>query len=226
MSDIRQQIKPTNVLKYLIGMVAIAFGVVFMIRSDIGNSSWDTLHVSLEALLHGTLNIEWFTIGWATIFVATIFTIMVIALTNNFKYLFMFIPIFSVGSIIDVVNLQILVNFVPEEFWIRLIAYLLGILLLPLGGALLIASTYPAGVFDEFMFAVAAKLKTKKIIKIRVIMELTAVLTAFTIGQLAGIGFGNIGVGTLIFALFVGTILKYILKIMERIGLYEDKQTD
>ena len=224
MSDIRQQIKFSHVLKYTIGMISISFGVVFMLRSDIGNSSWDTLHYSLDALLHDTLGISWFTIGWAMILVATIFTILVIILTKNYKYLFMFVPILLVGRFVDVVNLYIMVDFLPSTIFLRIVSYVLGVILLPLGGALLLSSTYPAGVFDEFMFAVARKLKTEKIVIIRVIMELTAVLVALTTGFIAGIGFGKIGIGTLIFSLLVGTILKYILMILEKLGLYKDKQ--
>jgi uncharacterized membrane protein YczE len=55
-------------------------------------------------------------------------------------------------------------------------------------------------------------------------MELTAVTVALLISLTAGNGIGALNVGTLIFAVTVGLILKQYLKLFERIGLYnEDK---
>jgi len=48
---------------YLLGTIVISFGVVMMLRSGLGMSSWDTLHYSLHKLFG-------ITIGTATIIVA------------------------------------------------------------------------------------------------------------------------------------------------------------
>jgi len=216
---VKNEIKLKRVIKYFIGMLMIAFGVVMMIRSSIGNSSWDTLHYAL----HKYTGI---TVGEATIVVALIFTLLVILLNKNIKYLLMAIPIFTVGYFIDVFNLQILADFEVTTLLPQILTYTVGLFLLPMGGALLIVSTYPAGVFDEFMLAVMRKLKSEKMVLIRVIMELSAVIVAFIIGRLADIGFGKIGIGTLIFSLAVGWLVKRYLNLYERIGLVENKQID
>ena len=70
--------KAVNVIFYIAGMFSIAFGVVFMIRSDIGTSSWDSLHWSINQLFELRFGVMWFTVGLATIVVATTFMIMVI----------------------------------------------------------------------------------------------------------------------------------------------------
>lgn len=216
---IRVQFKLQNFLFYTFGAFSIAFGVIFMLRSNLGTSTWDTLHYALSQLL----DIE---IGDATIVVALFFTVLVIALNKNFKYIFMAIPIFVVGFLINYINLDLLGSFTVTTIFGRIGSYLLGLLLLPLGGSLLIVSTFPAGVFDEFNLAVMRVLKTDKLVLIRVIMEISAVLTAFIIGVFANDPQGMINIGTIIFSVTVGSFLKTYLNIFERIGLYENKQND
>lgn len=208
--------------KYILGMLFIAIGVSFMLKSNIGNSSWDTLHYSLEHLLH-------ISFGTATIIVALTFTILVIWLNKSFKYLLMAIPIFVVGPLIDMTNLIISSEVIPELIPLKILYFIIGISLLPLGGACLLISTYPAGVFDEFNLAIVRKLKLKSLVPTRVIMELTAVLAAAILGYFAGfeyqdLTYGKIGLGTLIFATTVGIYLKTYLKLFERIGLNENQQ--
>jgi len=208
-----------NFVLYLFGMVAISFGVVMMLRSNLGLSTWDTLHDSL----HNAFGI---TMGTATIVIATMFTIAVVLLNKHWKYVLMGIPIFIVGILIDVINLHLLVDFSTNTMFQQIASYAIGLIILPLGGSLLIISTFPAGVFDEFNLAVMKVLKTNKLILIRVIMELTAVTVALLINLLSGNGIGAMNIGTLIFAVSVGYILKQFLLLFERIGLYENKQND
>lgn len=223
-SKIMNEIKLSRIIKYVLGMCFIAMGVTFMLKSDIGNSSWDTLHYSLEHLL----NISF---GTAAIIVAMIFTVLVILLNKNLKYIAMAIPILIVGPLIDLTNIIFNSSVIPEELYIRIIYFILGTSILPLGGAFLLLSTYPAGVFDEFNLAVVRKLKLKSLVPTRVIMELSAVLLAAILGYFAGFEYnsftyGKIGIGTLIFAITVGNYLKTYLKIFERIGLNENQQTN
>ena len=213
--------KAVNVMFYIAGMFSIAFGVVFMIRSDIGTSSWDSLHWSINQLFELRFGVMWFTVGLATIVVATTFMIIVIIMNKSIRYLIMSIPILSVGFMIDFIAKVLLPNFEPELLGFQLLTYLGGALLLPLGGSLLIISTFPAGIFDEFNLTLMRKFKSDNLVLIRVIMELLAVLTALILGSIAGIGFGNVKIGTLIFSLIVGKILKTYLIIFEKLGLYE-----
>lgn len=208
-----------RVFVYILGFFAIAFGVVFCLRSGIGLSTWDTLHYALHKLMS-------ITIGTATIVVAGTFTVLVIALNKNFKYIFMAIPILIVGPLIDLINLNWMKDFAVSDLYFQIPVYIVGLLLLPLGGALLIISKFPAGVFDEFTLAMMRIFKTKNLIKTRVIIEIAAVLTALIFGLIAGIGLGQISIGTIIFSLTVGTLLKIYLSFFERVGLYETEQDD
>lgn len=206
-----------NSLLYLLGMIVIAFGVVMMLKSTRGLSSWDTLHWSLHKLTG-------ITVGWATIVVALTFTAFVTIANKNWKYLLMTIPIFSVGALIDYFNLDLLETFSPSNIFFQWGIYLVGLVLLPLGGALLITSTYPAGVFDEFMLTIMRLLKSSKLLLIRVIMESTAVIVAVVLSIIAGEGIGMLNLGTLIFTVSVGFMLKSYLEIFEKLGLYNPKK--
>lgn len=200
-----------NSLIYIVGMISIALGVVLMLRSDFGSSSWDSLHYALSMVLP-------ITIGWATILVATLFTIAIIYFNSSWNYLYMFIPIFFVGLLIDLINLVILKDFIVSSIFGQGMTFFLGISILPFGGALLIISTYPAGVFDEFMLAMMRVFKTNKMVVVRVIMELTAVAVAYIIGLRAGLdnnGLGKIYYGTIIFSFSVGLFVKTYLKLLK-----------
>ncbi|MGS0971871.1 MAG: YczE/YyaS/YitT family protein [Candidatus Izemoplasmataceae bacterium] len=201
---------------YLLGSIAIAFGVVMILRSNIGLSSWDTLHYSLHKLLG-------ITVGTATILVASSVTLFIVIIKKEYHYFFMAVPIILVGGMIDLFNEIIFVDFSVVTWVNRVLIYALGLFLLPMGGALLIISTYPAGVFDELMLLIMKLSNSNKMTKIRVIMELSAVTLAIVLGFIAGIGFGMVNIGTLIFSLSVGVLIKLYLKLFERIGLYELK---
>jgi len=205
-----------HVLTYILGMIVISFGVVMMLKSGRGLSSWDTLHWSLHKLTG-------ITVGWATIVVALSFTAFVTIVNLNWKYLLMTISIFSVGVLIDYFNLDLLEAFEPSNFLLEWFVYLVGLLVLPLGGSLLIISTYPAGVFDEFMITMMRLLNSDKLLKIRVIMELTAVTVAVILSFIAGEKFGMLNIGTLIFTVSVGFILKTYLAFFEKVNLYSSK---
>jgi uncharacterized membrane protein YczE len=217
---------PMRIFLYITAFFAIAFGIVFCLRSGIGLSTWDTLHYALYKLMTTTLGVEQFTIGHSTILVASTFTVVVIILNRNFKYIFMAIPILIVGPLIDIVNLDWLKDFTVTELYFQIPIFMAGLALLPLGGSLLIVSNFPAGVFDEFTLAIMRVFKTENLVKTRVIIEISVILTALIVGLLVGIGLGQISIGTIIFSLTVGSILKLYLGFFERVGLYETKQND
>ena len=105
-----------NTIIYIIGMISIALGVVLMLRSNLGSSSWDSLHYALSMVLP-------ITIGNATILVAALFTIAIIYLNKSYKYLYMFIPIFIVGYLIDGINLYILDEFIVTHIFTRTLTF-------------------------------------------------------------------------------------------------------
>lgn len=207
-----------NLVYYVVGAVLIAFGVVLLLRSGLGVSSWDTLHNSLSELFH-------FSFGTATILVALTTTAYVTYKNWDLKYLLMVIPIVFVGGLIDLFNDYIILNDFEPIGSTRFISFTIGLLFLPIGGSMLIVSTYPAGVFDELMLTLMKVFKTKNLFMVRVIMEFTTVLIALILGLIAGIGIGEISYGTVIFSISIGYLVKLNLKFYAKMGRYsfEDK---
>lgn len=213
------QLTKRNIFKYILGGFFISLGVILMLKSDLGSSSWDALHYSLTKLLDISM-------GTATFIVAMIFTFIVVWLNRDKKYFWMTIPIVYVAITINVLENIVFVNVVPNTLWQQILLFIGGILILPLGGSLLIASTLPAGIFDELNLTLMRVFKSNNLPLVRVIMELLAVLLAFVIGRMEGLEFGKIHIGTLIFSITVGFTIKTYLIIFERIGIYENQQID
>ncbi|MFK5883807.1 MAG: hypothetical protein QM489_05625 [Candidatus Izemoplasma sp.] len=202
-----------NVFFYIVGGLLIAFGVVLLIRSDLGVSSWDTLHYSLSKLLNSSF-------GLATIIVASVTTIYITIRNRNLKYILMIIPIIFVALTIDLLNEEIILNTFEPTGIDRFISFSIGLIILPMGASMLIVSTYPAGVFDELMLTLMKIFKTKNLFKVRVIMEFTVVLIALIIGLIAGEGIGLLSYGTIILSFSIGYIVKVNLKFYQKVGRY------
>jgi uncharacterized membrane protein YczE len=213
--EIKSLLTPSNLFRYILGMIIIGMGVGLMVRSNVGVSSWDTLNYALMNLLH----IEF---GLASGLTATIVLILTVILYNNIVYVIMIVPIVLVSLFIILFDSYIYIDLVYTEHWQHIIGFVSGMFLLPLGGSLLISTGLPAAVYDEFMLAFLKKLKSSNIPKVRAIIELSVVLTALFVGVIAGIGKGRIGIGTLIFALLIGVFIKLYLKLFERLGIYEN----
>ncbi|MFP4286822.1 MAG: YczE/YyaS/YitT family protein [Candidatus Izemoplasmataceae bacterium] len=198
-----------NTIYYLLGCLAIALGVALVVRSELGTSPYDTLHVAIYETTP-------LTIGQATVLVALITTFMVMILQRHYKYLFMAIPIFMVGAFIDLFDVVLLKNFYPDAFMIKVMLFLSSLLLLPLGGALLILSTYPAGVFDELMIALMRVFKTKHMIKLRILIDISFLLLALALTLSINRNIGSLQIGTFIFIVSIGPLLKQYLKLFRR----------
>jgi len=197
-----------RIIFYLLGSFFIGFGVVLIIKSDLGTSPWDTLHVAISLVTP-------LTIGMAAQVVALLVTAAVTLYHKNTKYLFMVIPILLVGWVIDLFDLIILEGFNPQGM-LALVPFLTGLMIVPLGGALLLESKFPAGVFDELMLVVMRVAKTEKLAKTRIVLESVPVVLALIITLIAFGSIGSIHIGTIVFVVSVGPLLQYYLKFLRR----------
>ncbi|MFW5892781.1 MAG: YczE/YyaS/YitT family protein [Bacillota bacterium] len=199
---------------YVMGAMIIAFSVVMLIRSDLGTTPWDVLHVAIATVTP-------MTVGMATIFVAASITAFIIWVRKSWRYLLMAVPIVLVGIFIDFFNLVLLDEFTPEGMT-QMAAFLAGAALMPLGGVLLVISKYPAGVFEELMLVIMKMLKTRKLIRVRILLELSPVVIGVL---LTGIFKGTIGslyLGTAFLVLTTGPFIKLYLTIIRR-SIHEDQ---
>jgi len=88
-------------------------------------------------------------------------------------------------------------------------------LAIPLGSAILIRTKLPAGIFDELMFFTAHVTKFK-LSAARTLNESLIVGLAIAIGYATGRGLGEVGLGSIAYALSVGWILKGILSLFDK----------
>jgi uncharacterized membrane protein YczE len=191
---------------YLLGMTLIAFGIVILLRSDLGNSAWDTFHYSISQALGVTM-------GWANFIVAGSATLVVSYVHKKWRYLLIVIPIVSVSLLIDLFNLHIILNNYNPTGITAYLAFLVGVVIVPYGASLLVLSTYPAGVYEELMLVIMKALNTEKIALVRISMEIIVVALALIIGFSIGIGFGVVNWGTIFISFTLGPILQYSLKV-------------
>jgi len=154
---------------YFLGTVTIAFGVVMVIKSGLGTGPWDTVFIVLAR------RIDPLTIGVSAIFVTSLLTGLTTLVRQKLSLLLMIVPILFVGLFIDLFDLVIFADFTPEGI-VRIGPYLLGLSLVPLGGAILVVTRYPAGVFEEMTLLVRDLLHFKNVFPARMLIELFPML--------------------------------------------------
>ena len=195
-----------NISYYFLGFFILGMGVTTLLRSRLGAGAWDNVTYNLSVLLNLTL-------GTTSLVIAVILMAIVLIGTRKWKLLLMVIPIFFVAVSIDLWDILILRDYKPEIF-MQLIFYVIGAISIPLGLALIIASKFPAFVFDELMIMIMDILKTTNVALIRVGIEVFGILLAIAIGFAAGIGFGAVNYGSILMAIILGPILSFFLKIL------------
>lgn len=196
-----------NISFYFIGFFILGLGVTSMIISDFGAGPWDTVTKNLSTLIGLTL-------GTTSFIIAAILMTIVLGYTRKWKLLLMIIPIFFIALSLDFWDIIIFGGYTPNTIPLRIMYYLIGVIVIPLGLALIISSKFPAFVFDELMIMIMAIFKTEKVAAIRVVIEITGITIGSIFGFLAGVGFGAVGVGSVLMAIVLGPILGIFLKLL------------
>ncbi len=207
MKDLKFDLKEAII--YLLGALVTAFGVVMLFRSDLGVTSWDVLHTALY-------QVSPLTFGLAFTLVSGLIASFIIYIRNDFRYAFLIIPFIIVGLFIDLFNEVIFVNFTPEGM-MQIFIFLIGVLMIPLGGTMLILSKYPAGIYEEFMLVLMKLFKTRNFILIRFFMELTPVLIGVLLTFIFKQSIGELYFGTPITVIAMGPLLQIYIKIYRRL---------
>ncbi len=203
------QFKWKDSLIYLVGAFITALGVVLLLKSNLGVTSWDVLHTAIYTVTP-------LTFGTSLFIVSMLITLFVIFYHKDWRYLFLIVPFVLVGLFLDLFNEILLVDFIPKGYG-QLASFVFGLILLPAGATMLIMSRYPAGIYEELMLVLMKIFKTKNIAAVRFFMELTPVLigvslTAIMVGDL-----GQLHFGTPITVILAGPLLQLYIKIYRRL---------
>lgn len=210
---------PKNVLFYLSGFLVTALGVIFMLRGDLGAGAWDTVTANLNSYilsLDGNLSL-----GVTSMLVTSVLFVIVLIYTKKWQLIGMLIPIILMGSVIDFWDILVFGNYYPDVILLQLLFSFLGMMLIPLGLALILSSKFPATVFDEFTLVVMHFFKTEKIVRIRLGIEFLGISLGILFGFLSGIGFGAVNFGSIVVALVLPSLLNFYIS---KIGAFKDER--
>jgi uncharacterized membrane protein YczE len=191
----------TRWLIFMIGLIIMAFGIVLMIRAELGSAPWDVFHIGLEKQLGLTIG-TWSIIAGLFIIALTSY------LTKARPQLGAVVNMFLVGVFID---LFMLVPWIqkPESFIGQLIMLILGIIIIGYGIGLYIAPKCGAGPRDSLMLALT-QLTGWKVQWARGAMEIVVLVSGWLLG-------GPVFIGTVIFCLGIGTIVGFTLPQCQRL---------
>ena len=194
----RWDLKPARVGVLFFGLLIFGLGDSLLIQSSIGNAPWSVLAQGVSSRLNITM-------GWSTFAISTIVLLLWIPLKEK--------PGFGTLSNIAIIAtaIQIGVSIFPEQsnFLIAVATCLIGIAMVGFGSALYITCGLGPGPRDGLMTALHHTTGVR-IGRVRLAIEGSVLIAGWLLG-------GNVGLGTLLFALLIGQSIAISLGVVSRI---------
>lgn len=181
--------------KLVFGLFLFALGVVFTINAGIGVAPWDVFH-------QGVAKVTGITVGKANIYMGVVILILGVSLGQAVGWATI-CNMLLIGTFIDILMLN---NLVPvfEGVIPRLIMLILGMIIQGIGCYFYIGVGLGAGPRDGLMVVLTNR-TGKPVGIIKSAIEICAVIIGFILG-------GNLGIGTLIMAVFTGQVWQIVFK--------------
>jgi len=175
---------------FMIGLLVMSFGIVLLIKSNIGAAPWDVLHVGL--------NIQFgLSIGTWSIIVGIFILALSAALNKKLPQYGALLNMTLVGVFIDLFMKLPFIQ-TPGNMIFQYLMGLIGIFVIGVGMGIYISANLGAGPRDSLMIALTS-ITGWKIQYVRTAMEVVVVI----IGGLLG---GPIHIGTIMFGGLIGPI--------------------
>ncbi|MGO2931397.1 membrane protein YczE [Microbacterium sp.] len=191
---------PRRIAQLLIGLFLYGVGIAFMIRGEIGAAPWDVLSQGIS--LHVPLSFG----------VITILTSIVVLL--------LWLPLrqrYGIGTLLNALlvgpsaDIGLLLIPTGQPLWLRVGFFVIGLLVLSAATGLYIGGHFGPGPRDGLMTGLH-KRTGWPIWIVRTGIEVVVVAVGWSLG-------GNVGIGTLAFALLVGPLCQYFMRLFAvRIG--------
>ncbi|HOW37620.1 MAG TPA: hypothetical protein P5154_06810 [Candidatus Izemoplasmatales bacterium] len=195
-------------LRYLLGLALLSLGVILAFKADLGVLSADNL-TYIVALLMGT------TLGTASFLICSGIIVFLLVVYRKWNFLFLFVQVGLFSPLMDFWDLTVLESFAPQG-WVRYATFLAALFLIPLGNAVLIRTTYPAGIYDELMFF-TARLTRFRLPAARLLNEIVLIGVALVLSFSTGNGWGSVRWGTFVLAVSIGPLIKGYLQGFDKI---------
>lgn len=176
------------------GLTFFGISVAMMIRGNLGLAPWDAFHVGLTSHLP-------FSFGWVFVMV-------------SFAVLLIWIPLKEIPGIGTIANAIVIglvadltLHFIagPVTLPARLALTVGGVLLCAFGSAVYIGAQFGRGPRDGIMTGFS-RVTGYPLWLVRTSLEVTVLLAGILLG-----GLGVLGIGTVIFALFIGPLTQLML---------------
>ncbi len=208
-----------NLLLYIGGFIILGLSVNIIKASGLGSGAWDTVTINGRDFLNNNIGITWVTLGMIAFTLYFILMVIVLIYRKKAKYLLMIIPIIMVSVFLDVWNILVFQDRQAIQLVYQIILYIAGALLLPFGLTMIVKSSFPAFVFDEFMLMMVDVFKAKKITFVRLGIEFTGILVGAVLGYLTYYhidgSLGVVNIGSFILAFSLAPVMTYYYKIFK-----------
>lgn len=193
-----------------IGLVIAHLGVTLFLLANLGADPFNVLIQGLFRQIDNSINLSWITHGRVHMCICFLIIIALLIIDRSYVKIGTLVCMFCGGPIIDAftIILQPIINS-ESGMILRIIANVLGCVILAYGMTIVIKSDAGTGPNDLVAVVISDKSKGKFSI-IRVIVDVCFALIGFLLG-------GTIGVGTVICAFLVGPVAGVFLPINERI---------
>lgn len=194
MSRARGRRLPRRIAQLLVGLFLYGIGIAFIVRGEIGAAPWDVLSQGIA--LHVPL-----TFGTITILVSVVVLLLWLPLRQRFG-IGTLLNALLVGPSADVGLLLIPMD---QPLWLRICFFVIGLLVLAAATGLYIGAHFGPGPRDGLMTGLHRRTGWPIWI-VRTGIEIVVVAVGWALG-------GNVGVGTLAFALLVGPLCQYFMRL-------------
>lgn len=178
----------------LVGLFLYGIGIAFIVRGEIGAAPWDVL-------TQGIANHLPLSFGVITVLTSVVVLLLWIPLRQK--------P--GIGTLLNALLVgpaaDIGLALIPagQDLWLRVFFFIIGLVTLSAATGLYIGARFGPGPRDGLMTGLH-RVTGWRIWIVRTAIEVTVVLVGWMLG-------GNVGIGTLAFAVLVGPLCQYFMRI-------------
>ena len=188
----KAKLKP--MFRLLLGLYLVGLGLAMMIHTQLGVPPWDVL---TQGIQHQT--------GWSFAIAASVVSAVVLLIWIPIKQkpgIGTLINAFSIGPFADL-SKPLMPTF--DSFWATLAWLVLGLVVIATGSGLYISANLGGGPRDGLMVGLT-RVSGWPFWVIRTLGEATVLISGWLLG-------GTVGIGTALFAIFIGYLLQNSMKI-------------
>lgn len=194
----RWRTKPLTLVILLLGFVCFGVGEALLVIAGIGVSPWTVLAQGISR--HTGL-----TLGTATFLISGTVLLLWIPLRER-PGLGTILNSFTIGYVMEF-TVNVLPH--PQQLWLKLACDVAGILIVGIGSALYLTTNLGPGPRDGLMTSLHHRTGIR-VSRVRLGLEIVVLIVGWTLG-------GNVGLGTVLFALLIGRSVALWLGILGRL---------